>query len=130
VKESKFFFDYVFDHNDDNIRVYEKIVDPLIDLFFNGNKVTFFAYGQTGSGKTWTMMGKQCDDMKSRPRYQTGLYDLASFKLIEHSRKLKLDLELSFYEIYCNKLYDLLNNKKELDLLEDAKKMMNVKGLT
>lgn len=75
-------------------------------------------------------MGKQCDDMKSRPRNQTGMYDLASYKLIEKSRKMKLRLELSFFEIYCNKLFDLLNNRQELDLLEDAKKMMNVKGLT
>jgi len=36
---------------------------------------------------------------------------------------------LSFYEIYGPKVLDLMNNKKELKVLEDNKGQINIKGL-
>lgn len=41
-----------------------------------------------------------------------------------------LELYLSFYEIYCGKLYDLLNNKELVQCREDAKQKVNIVGLT
>ena len=44
-----------------------------------------------------------------------GLYLLASFDIIDLLNQYEdLELYLSFYEIYCGKLYDLLNNKELL----------------
>lgn len=43
IKESKFLFDNVFSHEDTNLLVYETICMPLIDKFFEGDKITFFA---------------------------------------------------------------------------------------
>ncbi len=37
---------------------------------------------------------------------------------------------MSFYEIYCNKLFDLLNDKQEVQCREDNKKEVNICGLT
>lgn len=37
---------------------------------------------------------------------------------------------MSFYEIYCGKLYDLLNNKEMVTCREDAKQHVNIVGLT
>jgi len=37
---------------------------------------------------------------------------------------------LSFYEIYCGKLYDLLNQRELLQCREDAKQQVNIVGLT
>jgi len=37
---------------------------------------------------------------------------------------------VSFYEIYCGKLYDLLNERKDLICREDAKQKVNIVGLT
>lgn len=51
-----------------------------------------------------------------------GLYLLASFDIINYLAQFpNLVLVVSFYEIYCGKLYDLLNNRKELVCREDAK---------
>ena len=51
-----------------------------------------------------------------------GLYLLASFDVIELLNQYEdLELYLSFYEIYCGKLYDLLNNRTEVTCREDAK---------
>jgi len=36
---------------------------------------------------------------------------------------------VSFYEIYCAKIYDLLNEKALLPVREDNKKNINVVGL-
>jgi kinesin family protein 2/24 len=89
-----------------------------------GVKITCFAYGQTGSGKTFTMMGDNCTT--------PGLFLLAAndlFKLIA-DRKLGLGIYVSFYEIYCGKLYDLLNNRNQLFAREDAKANINIVGLS
>jgi len=41
-----------------------------------------------------------------------------------------LTLMVSFYEIYCNKLFDLLNDKTEVFCREDNKAKVNICGLT
>lgn len=38
-------------------------------------------------------------------------------------------MTVSFYEIYCGRLYDLLNSRAELKIREDAKQNINVIGL-
>lgn len=38
-------------------------------------------------------------------------------------------MTISFYEIYCGKLYDLLNEKNPLPAREDAKGNVNIVGL-
>ena len=84
-----------------------------------GARVTCFAYGQTGSGKTFTMNGVMQQGIPGL--YTLGANDifdyLASVPLSytkPHFRHLKA--KLSFYEIYCGKLYDLLNKRNELKL--------------
>jgi len=37
-----------------------------------------------------------------------------------------LRVAVSFYEIYCGKLYDLLNNRWELKIREDKKQNINI----
>jgi len=47
---------------------------------------------------------------------------LASFDIINYLTQFPdLVLVVSFYEIYCGKLFDLLSNRKELVCREDAK---------
>jgi kinesin family protein 2/24 len=51
-----------------------------------------------------------------------GLYLLASYDIINYLTHFPdLVLVISFYEIYCGKLFDLLNNRKDLVCREDAK---------
>lgn len=60
-----------------------------------------------------------------------GLYLLAAHDIISLLQSFP-DLELlcSFYEIYCGKLYDLLNNRENVVCREDAKQKVNIVGLT
>jgi len=73
IKESKFLFDHVFSHEENNLHIFETICSPLINKFFDGDKITFFAYGQTGSGKTFTMMGEQVEEGMPRNPENDGL---------------------------------------------------------
>jgi kinesin family protein 2/24 len=60
-----------------------------------------------------------------------GLYLLAAHDIIDYLKGYpELILEVSFYEIYCGKLYDLLNQRELLHCREDHKQNINIVGLT
>lgn len=53
-----------------------------------------------------------------------GLYSLAArdiFHLLNHEEFQEITPTVSFYEIYCSKLYDLLNSREFLHCREDNK---------
>ena len=74
-------------------------------LFLYSGSAVCFAFGQTGAGKTHTLLGT-----KSHP----GLYRLAAGDLFSMMRQYdeQLTAIVSYYEIYCNRVYDLLNKRK------------------
>ena len=51
--------------------------------------------------------------------------DVFRLNRVNHESK-DLIVSSSFFEIYCGKVYDLLNNKKKLRILEDAKSKVQV----
>ena len=60
-----------------------------------------------------------------------GLYLLASYDVIDLlNQYTDLELWISFYEIYCGKLYDLLNNRENIFCREDGKQQVNIINLT
>jgi len=60
-----------------------------------------------------------------------GLYLLAAFDVIALLQSFPdYFLQVSFYEIYCGKLYDLLNKRVLLHCREDAKQKVNIVGIT
>jgi len=120
MEEHSFTFDQVFDESVDNQQLYLEAVQPLVDSVFTGIKVTCFAYGQTGSGKTFTMMGNQKDDA-----FVPGLFLLAASDIFNKiiQNRWNLCVWVSFYEIYCGKLFDLLNDRKILCAREDGKQV-------
>ncbi|KAM9206826.1 kinesin-like protein KIF24 [Dugong dugon] len=124
ILQHVFYFDEVFGEACTNQDVYMKTTHPLIQHIFNGGNATCFAYGQTGAGKTYTMIGTH---------QNPGLYALAAkdiFRQLEVSQPRKrLFVWISFYEIYCGQLYDLLNRRKRLFAREDSKHVVQIVGL-
>ena len=60
-----------------------------------------------------------------------GLYLLAAFDIMNMLENYPdYFLQVSFYEIYCGKLYDLLNNRQALQCREDGDKKVNIVGIT
>ncbi len=129
IEEHYFVFDRVFDENSTNEKIYKETVHPMIkSVFENQTKISCFAYGQTGSGKTYTMMGNPY----SKDNPSEGLYLLSAKEVFNYLKKQeysKYEIYVSFYEIYCNKLFDLLNNKNTLEIREDGKGQIHIVGL-
>lgn len=98
-------------------QVYRVTVEPLVHTLFNNGKATCFAYGQTGSGKTHTMS----------PLPIRAAADILQYLVRPELRDVSLFV--SCFEIYGNKVFDLLNMRKKLNILEDGKKKVCVVGL-
>lgn len=131
LENSTFRFDYAFDESANNELVYKYTARPLVQTIFDGGMATCFAYGQTGSGKTHTMGG----DFSGKTQDCTkGIYALATkdvFRLLKSPKYKNEDLVVSssFFEIYSGKVFDLLNGKAKLRVLEDGKQQVQVVGL-
>ena len=116
IEDHEFYFDNSFNENDDTNIVYKYTISPIINLILNQGIVTCFAYGQTGSGKTYTMKG---------------IENLSIDELYQESSKMgnKFDFYISFFEIYGGRLFDLLNNKNKLQVLDDKNGKVQIYGL-
>ncbi|XP_025952560.2 kinesin-like protein KIF2C isoform X2 [Dromaius novaehollandiae] len=131
LETQAFRFDFSFDESSSNEMVYRFTARPLVQTIFEGGKATCFAYGQTGSGKTHTMGG----DFSGRAQNASkGIYAFASqdvFLLLSQPKYRNQDLEVyvTFFEIYNGKVFDLLNKKAKLRVLEDGKQQVQVVGL-
>ncbi|KAI3383961.1 hypothetical protein SNEBB_006870 [Seison nebaliae] len=127
LDNQRFRFTYTFDDDCDNSLVYQYTARPLVEHMFEGNMSMCFAYGQTGSGKTHTMGG----DTKAKTIHN-GIYAMTSndiFDLLENKYCNKFFINVSFFEIYCGKVFDLLNRKERLRVLEDSKNIVRVVDL-
>ncbi|KAM8789454.1 kinesin-like protein KIF2C [Rhynchonycteris naso] len=131
LENQAFCFDFAFDETASNEVIYRFTARPLVHTVFQGGKATCFAYGQTGSGKTYTMGGGLPGKAQSA---SSGIYAMASkdvflLKNQPRYRNLGLEVYVTFFEIYNGKLFDLLNKKAKLRVLEDGKQQVQVLGL-
>ncbi|XP_056274286.1 kinesin-like protein KIF2A isoform X4 [Pseudoliparis swirei] len=131
LENQTFRFDYTFDDSTTNELVYRFTARPLVETIFERGMATCFAYGQTGSGKTHTMGG---DFSGKNQDCAKGVYALAArdvFLMLKKPNYKKLDLQVyaTFFEIYSGKVFDLLNRKAKLRVLEDGKQQVQVVGL-
>ena len=136
IDKKEFIFDNAYDETSNNEFIYIQNIRPMIfNAFYYKSKITCFAYGQTGSGKTFTMMGAtQSGNQNNSTSANIGMYTLAGydiFQILANEDKFKdFKILVSFYEIYCDKLFDLLNNKNKLETREDKKHNINIVGLS
>ena len=119
LEDHHFYFDNTFSENESTQEIYDYTVGPMIEMVLNKGIVTCFAYGQTGSGKTYTMKG---------------IENLAINHLFEECQNIygeehNLSFYISFFEIYGGRLYDLLNNKNKLQVLDDQNGKTQIYGL-
>ncbi|XP_039547429.1 kinesin-like protein KIF1A isoform X8 [Pimephales promelas] len=96
-------------------QVYRDIGEEMLLHAFEGYNVCIFAYGQTGAGKSYTMMGKQEKD-------QLGIIPLlcedlfTKFNDNNTDNNMSYSVEVSYMEIYCERVRDLLNPKNKGNL--------------
>uniref|UniRef100_A0A671LVL8 plus-end-directed kinesin ATPase n=1 Tax=Sinocyclocheilus anshuiensis TaxID=1608454 RepID=A0A671LVL8_9TELE len=95
-------------------QVFKDIGEEMLLHAFEGYNVCIFAYGQTGAGKSYTMMGKQEKD-------QEGIIPLLCEDLFtkisaNNDNSMSYSVEVSYMEIYCERVRDLLNPKNKGNL--------------
>ncbi|XP_063702581.1 kinesin-like protein KIF13B isoform X3 [Culicoides brevitarsis] len=111
-----FAFDYCFYSTDPNApnfasqeNVFDSVGRDILENAFQGYNACIFAYGQTGSGKSYTMMGTQDNQNKGIiPRLCDQLFESISKNTND---ELTYKVEVSYMEIYNEKVHDLLDPK-------------------
>ncbi|XP_028919920.1 kinesin-like protein KIF14 isoform X2 [Ornithorhynchus anatinus] len=91
------------------MKIYEQLAVPLLERAFEGYNTCLFAYGQTGSGKSYTMMGFG-EERGIIPRF---CEDLFARVAQQKTQEISYHLEMSFFEVYNEKIHDLLVVKAE-----------------
>jgi kinesin family protein 2/24 len=139
MESHAFEVDDVFSDAASTSDVYDQTVGELVAAMFDGCSSTCFTYGQTGSGKTYTMLGKgaaeaDVDALACACADDLGLYHLAArdcFEQLEVLRRegVALYLGVSFFEVYCGGVHDLLNGRRPCRVLEDAQGEVVVRDL-
>ncbi|XP_037025615.1 kinesin-like protein Nod isoform X2 [Bradysia coprophila] len=86
-------------------------IEPLVQKFLQGYSCNVMAYGQSGTGKSFTM-GLQSDNFENSscgivPR---ALREIMEFTSIPDN---ETTVEISFFEIYNEKVFDLLSDKTD-----------------
>nr|XP_015216700.1 PREDICTED: kinesin-like protein KIF1A isoform X11 [Lepisosteus oculatus] len=96
-------------------QVYRDIGEEMLEHAFEGYNVCIFAYGQTGAGKSYTMMGKQEKDQQGIiPQLCEDLFSRINDSNNDNS--MSYSVEVSYMEIYCERVRDLLNPKNKGNL--------------
>uniref|UniRef100_H2ZQF0 Kinesin-like protein n=1 Tax=Ciona savignyi TaxID=51511 RepID=H2ZQF0_CIOSA len=136
-----FTFDRVFGPASTQEQVYVAGARPIVKDVLEGYNGTIFAYGQTSSGKTHTMEGVLHDD------HLRGIIPRIIDDIFNHiytmDENLEFHIKISYFEIYLDKIKDLLDgncslffscinklSKTNLSVHEDKNRVPYVKGCT
>jgi hypothetical protein len=154
-----FGFDYAFGTKTTNSDIYNSIGRDIVKNAVAGYNCCILAYGQTGSGKTYTMLnyttgekngkisendslknGKisENDSLKNGKISNNGLIpkiaeELLLMSSLKTSPNIEYQIEVSFVEIYAEKIFDLLadnNNHNALKLHINPKIGTYIENLT
>lgn len=97
--------------------VYNDIGAEMLEHAIQGYNVCIFAYGQTGAGKSYTMMGTK-EEIGIIPRMCNELFE--KLHELDKDQHFSYTVEVSYLEIYFERVRDLLNpkNKESLKVRE------------
>uniref|UniRef100_A0A8C4W120 Kinesin family member 13B n=1 Tax=Gopherus evgoodei TaxID=1825980 RepID=A0A8C4W120_9SAUR len=115
AKGDVFAYDHCFWSLDESVKekyagqdvVFKCLGENILQNAFEGYNACIFAYGQTGSGKSYTMMGT-ADRPGLIPRLCSSLFERAQK---EENEEQSFKVEVSYMEIYNEKVRDLLDPK-------------------
>lgn len=96
-------------HFTNQSQVFSDLGMDVIDSAFQGYNACIFAYGQTGAGKSYTMMGCQ-DAYGLIPRICETMYSRMQSEQEENKNKVEFKTEVSYLEIYNERVRDLLRS--------------------
>ncbi|XP_037032467.1 kinesin-related protein 4-like isoform X3 [Bradysia coprophila] len=99
----EFTFDHIFGTKSLNYEVYLLIVRPVVESCLMGFNGTIITYGQASAGKNYTMLGTDMDP---------GIVLITIERLFKTGGFFRRTIRFGYVEIYKEKIYDLLNDRK------------------
>ncbi|SPO01388.1 related to chromokinesin Xkid [Cephalotrichum gorgonifer] len=110
-EEFSFTFNSVYDRDTSQEMLFTAEVAPHLKSLFQGLDVTIFAYGVTGTGKTHTMRGGlKLAERGVIPRLLSGVFRRSKKIMKDTDGETTVHVDLSYYEIYNDKVFDLLES--------------------
>ncbi|XP_048352038.1 kinesin-like protein KIF21B isoform X2 [Sphaerodactylus townsendi] len=123
-KDKAFTYDFVFDLDTWQERIYTTCVSKLIEGCFEGYNATVLAYGQTGAGKTYTMgtgfdMNISDEELGIIPRAIAHLFNgIAERKQAAQEQGVpapEFKVSAQFLELYNEEILDLFDSTRDPD---------------
>uniref|UniRef100_A0A8D0DH41 Kinesin-like protein n=1 Tax=Sander lucioperca TaxID=283035 RepID=A0A8D0DH41_SANLU len=155
ITSKPYVFDRVLPPNTSQEQVYDQCAKQIVKDVLGGYNGTIFAYGQTSSGKTHTMEVRDSFSPESLhlhlfPTYSLcilcslgklhdpqlmGIIPRIAHDIFDHiysmDENLEFHIKVSYFEIYLDKIRDLLDvSKTNLAVHEDKNRVPYVKGCT
>ncbi|OQV20812.1 Kinesin-like protein KIF6 [Hypsibius exemplaris] len=123
----RFHFDGVLESGISQTDVFEIVAKPIVERVLDGYNGTLFAYGQTGSGKTFTITGHGVQEKVATtkgiiPRTLAYIFAQINKSAITNNEG-ESSASISYFEIYNESAYDLLQTRDPFDKLEDLTKI-------
>ena len=122
TEERHYNFTHIYGPSSKQTDVFSKTAAPLLERFLQGDSCVLFAYGMTNAGKTYTIQGTS-QEPGVLPR-------LVSSVLERMDEQSDWELQTSMFEIYQEKIYDLLSNKKDKLSIRDGNGKVEVLKLS
>ena len=117
---SSFTYDAVFGPESQQSEIFESVTE-LVDAVVSGYNGTIVAYGQTSSGKTHTIFGEESassnSDEESAGLVQRSLkaiFEKMNASSSQQQQQQQHSAKASFFEIYNEKVYDLLSSNENM----------------
>ena len=127
--ESKFYFENIFNENESQPSIFEKIGKSLCLNIFQGINSSFISYGKKNTGKTYTIRGKSIHEIQKEflingneteeiyYKYlnNRGIFNFCleniynNIYLNEENNNFEFNIELSYIEIFDNCVFDYFN---------------------
>lgn len=104
-----FQFNSVYGQQSTQQELFDNEVAPTVKQLYHGIDVTIFAYGNTGTGKTHTMRGgKSLAERGVIPRLLSAIHRRGRKVEKDSEGQTKVEVTMSYYEIYNDRVFDLL----------------------
>lgn len=152
-KDATYELDYCYEQDEDIEVIFSREIKPLISDIYAGKSASIVAYGARGSGKTYTIQVFFYSLLKLLFYYilydfwlhtysgvlsplkgtekNPGLVVMALTELLLEAERIGKSVCLSLCEVSHEHVYDLLDtNHSEVQVLEDARGKINLKGLS
>jgi len=128
IGSESFYFNELFDENNNQDEIYEKVGKPAFYDFMDGYDTSIMTYGKIGSGKTYSMIGsdevrkyffEKEDILPLNLEKFAGIIPRMCFDVINQINNLSLlgnecILRVSYIENYLNSINCLISGRKNI----------------